>query len=245
MNSVPLQHRLILALDTSDATSALALVQRTRGTVGTYKVGLELFTAVGPSLMDAIRNDGARIFLDIKLHDIPNTVAGAVRAASRHGVDLLTVHALGGPAMLAAAQQAIEEVGASRTRLLAVTVLTSMDGRALQCVGVDRLPDEMVVNLAALASRAGLHGCVCSPQEVSAVRRGTRAGFAIVTPGIRPAAQPAVAQDDQSRTATAYEAIRDGADYVVVGRPIRMAPDPAGAASRLLEEIAAGLEARA
>jgi orotidine-5'-phosphate decarboxylase len=248
---VPLHRRLILALDTPDQESALDLVRRTRGTVGTFKVGLELFTATGPSIFKALKKEDAEIFLDLKLHDIPNTVAGAVRAAQQHGVSLLTVHASGGPSMLAAAQAALSGAtaipGMSGTNLLAVTALTSLTGKELEAVGFEGGPDVVVKRLASLASQAGLFGCVCSPEEASLVRAATRPDFAIVTPGIRAkdAGVGSVGKDDQARTATAFDAVKAGADYVVVGRPIRSAPDPAAAAAKLLEEIAAGLQARA
>jgi orotidine-5'-phosphate decarboxylase len=249
VNDTPIHRRLILALDTPDLESALDLVRRTRGAVGTFQVGLELFTASGPQILRALKKEDAEIFLDLKLHDIPNTVAGAVRAAAQHGVDLLTVHAAGGPSMLAAAQAALSGAtmipGTLGTRLLAVTVLTSLNAAELEAVGFTGTPADIVGRLAELASGAGLFGCVCSPAEAALVRARTRPDFAIVCPGIRPSTPGAVAGDDQARTATAFEAVKAGADYIVVGRPIRSAPDPAAAAAGLLDEIAAGLQARA
>jgi orotidine-5'-phosphate decarboxylase len=247
---IPLPRRLILALDAPDLDGALDLVRRTRGVVGTYKIGLELFTAVGPSIFKALAKEDAEIFLDLKLHDIPNTVAGAVRAAARHEVSLLTVHASGGPAMLKAAQEALSTQTAipnhHTTKLLAVTALTSMTGKELSAVGFSGGPDEVVSRLVKVAHAMGLYGCVCSPEEAALVRKNTGPDFAIVCPGIRSkdAGSASVSKDDQSRTASAFEAVRDGADYVVVGRPIRSAPDPAAAAVKLLEEIEAGLGAR-
>jgi orotidine-5'-phosphate decarboxylase len=239
---VPLQKRLILALDTPDVDSALDLVRRTKTVVGTYKVGLELFTAAGPHILRLLKKEDVDLFLDLKLHDIPNTVAGAVRAAAQHDVALLTVHASGGAAMLAAAQAALSGQttipGSSTTRLLAVTALTSLAGKDLAAVGFSGSPDDVVRRLARLAHEAGLYGLVCSPDEAALVRAELGDDVAIVCPGIR--SQDA-RSDDQSRTATAEEAMRNGADYVVVGRPIRSAPDPAAAAAKLLEEIERGL----
>ncbi len=236
---IPIQQRLILALDTPDLESALDLVRRTRGVVGTYKVGLELYTAAGPAVLKALRKEEAEVFLDLKLHDIPNTVAGAVRAAARHEVGLLTVHASGGPAMLRAAQEALSGQtmvpGGHGTRLLAVTALTSLSGKDLAAVGFADGPDTVVARLAGLARDAGLYGIVCSPDEAAAVRAIVGPDMAIVCPGIRP--KDDGTRDDQARTATAAEAVRAGADRVVVGRPIRAAPDPAEAAARILEEI--------
>ena len=248
MPDLPLSKRLALALDTPDLDSALDLVRRTRGAVGTYKVGLELYTAVGPQILKALRREDVDVFLDLKLHDIPNTVTGAVHAAARHEVALLTVHASGGPAMLAAAQGALAGKttvpGAGVTRLLAVTALTHLTGNELAAIGFSGGPDEVVVRLARLAKDAGLYGVVCSPEEAALVRKECGPDLAIVCPGIR-SKDASPARDDQARTATAFEAVKDGADVVVVGRPIRSAPDPAEAAARLLDEIAQGLQARA
>lgn len=248
MVDLPLAKRLALALDTPDLDSALDLVRRTRGAVGTYKVGLELFTAVGPAILTALAKEDVDVFLDLKLHDIPNTVMGAVQAAARHEVALLTVHASGGPAMLKAAQSALAGKtmipGAASTRLLAVTALTHLTGNELAAVGFHGGPDEVVVRLARLAADAGLFGVVCSPEEAALVRSACGPDLAIVCPGIR-SKDAGPARDDQARTASAFEAVSSGADIVVVGRPIRSAPDPAEAAARLLDEIAQGLQARA
>ena len=246
--NLSLAKRLVLALDTPDIDSALDLVRRTRGVVGTFKVGLELYTADGGAVLKALKRDEVDVFLDLKLHDIPNTVAGAVRAAMRHEVTLLTVHASGGPAMLAAAQTALLGQtlvpGGSTTKLLAVTALTHLTGNELQAIGMQGGSDEVVLRLAKLAQRAKLYGIVCSPMEAALVKQSAP-GLAIVCPGIRPAfATGGVARDDQARTASAFEAIKAGADYVVVGRPIRSAPDPAEAAAKTLEEIEQGLQAR-
>jgi len=231
--------RLILALDTSDHDSALELVTRTAGVVGTFKVGLELFTAVGPRIVETLRKRGADVFLDLKLHDIPNTVASAVRAAEKIGVSLLTLHASGGPSMLRAAQEAL--TGKS-TKLLAVTVLTSLSAVELAETGIAGKPQDAVFRFVRHARAAGIYGCVCSPEEAALIRKDSGASFGIVCPGIRSG--PAVPGDDQTRTATAFDAIRDGADYVVVGRPIRTAIDPAASAAMFLSEIERGLAAR-
>ena len=225
--------RLAVALDVPDGKSALALVDRLDGACNWLKVGMELYYAAGNELIDALRARGYRIFLDLKLHDIPNTVAGAVRSVSQTGAELLTVHASGGPAMLEAAAQAASAPGAPR--LLAVTVLTSMDAHELNAAGVPGLPSAQVIRLATLAKDSGIDGMVCSPQEVAAVRSATGPEAILVVPGIRPADYPA---DDQKRTATAAETIAWGASLLVVGRPITRANDPAAAARSILKEIA-------
>lgn len=246
MLDVPLDRRLVLALDTPDREAAMDLVRRTHKVVGTYKVGLELFTAQGPSFVQWLRREGADVFLDLKLHDIPNTVMGAVRQAARLGVSLLTVHALGGPLMLKAARDALSEQttlpGGEALRLLAVSVLTHHTGRDLESLGLEPDAERVVERLVRLAQDAGVDGCVCSPEEVRRVREVAGEDFLIVTPGIRPEGAPL---GDQARTATPFEAVRDGADYIVVGRPIRTAPDPGRVAAEILEDIQRGLEARA
>lgn len=245
MRMLPLERRLILALDTPDRESAVDLVRRTRGTVASYKVGLELFTSQGPSFVQWLRREGAEVFLDLKLHDIPNTVRGAVSQASRLGVSWLTLHALGGLEALRAAMRARSEQtmlpGAEPMRMLAVSVLTHHSAESLAAIGLPPDPERVVAQLIELARSAGLDGCVCSPREVRMVRQQAGDDFLIVTPGIRP---PGVPADDQARTATPFEAIRDGADCLVVGRPIRMAPEPAKMAAEILGEIQRGLEAR-
>jgi orotidine-5'-phosphate decarboxylase len=245
MADIPLDRRLVLALDTPDRESALDLVRRTRQFIGTYKVGLGLYTAVGPSIIERLRRDGADVFLDLKMHDIPSTVGAAVRAAAKHGVSLLTVHSLGGPKMLEAAKGALSEQtaipGQSLTRVLGVSILTHHTGNELRSLGLDEDPDEAVVRLTKMSHESGLDGCVCSPEEAAAVRAATDEDFVIVCPGIRPEGAPL---GDQARTATPFDAMRDGADYLVVGRPIRTAPDPAKVAAEILEEMQRGLEER-
>ncbi len=231
------RQRLIVALDVPDARSAMRLVSELEGTCSWFKVGLELFLAAGPAVLEPIVGSGHHVFLDLKLHDIPNTVAGAVRSAAGLGVRMLTVHAGGGPAMLAAAKAALAGV-ANPPELLAVTVLTSMDADQLHAVGVDCVPSLQVETLAKMGIAAGLHGFVCSPREVAALRSLTGPKGVLVIPGIRPAG---AAIGDQKRVAGPAEALRQGASYLVVGRPITQAPNPAEAARAILEEMAEAL----
>jgi orotidine-5'-phosphate decarboxylase len=231
------RERLIVALDVPSARAASELVKRLDGTCAWFKVGLELFIAAGPAVLDPLLAQGHSIFLDLKLHDIPNTVAGAVRSAASLGVRMLTVHALGGPAMLAAAHSALEGV-ANPPELLAVTVLTSMDRAQVTAIGLNREPSEQVDLLARMGFAAGIRGFVTSPQEVGALRKLTGAEGVLVIPGIRPAGAET---GDQKRIATPADALRNGASYLVVGRPITQAPDPAAAADAILREMAAVL----
>ena len=232
------RRRLIVALDAPTAAAALELVNRLNGRCLWFKVGLELFTAAGPAILEPLASCGYSVFLDLKLHDIPNTVAGAVRSAAAHGARMLTVHAFGGPAMLAAARAAAEELP-NPPELLAVTVLTSMDTEQLQAAGILRPPSEQVELLARMGLAAGIRGFVCSAQETAALRTLTGAGGILVVPGIRPAGAQA---GDQKRVATPADAIRSGASYLVVGRPITQAPDPAEAAESIVREIAQALK---
>jgi orotidine-5'-phosphate decarboxylase len=227
---------LIVALDYPSRQPALELAEQLAGQVVWYKVGLELYLAEGRSFVEELRRRGLRVFLDLKLHDIPNTVAGAVRSAAASGAELLTVHTLGGPAMLSAAAEAVEGTGA---RLLGVTVLTSMDSAQLQAIGVAQSPTAQVESLARMGLAAGLKGFVCSPQEVARLREITGSGTTLVTPGIRPAGS---AVGDQKRVATPAAALRDGACFLVVGRPITQASDPAKAAEAILAEMQGALE---
>ncbi len=208
-----------------------------------FKIGSQLFTSAGPEAVRQVAQLGVDIFLDLKFHDIPNTVAGAVLAsAGMPGVQLLNVHALGGNAMLRAAVQAISAgvpMGADRPRLLAVTLLTSMDQKALREVGIGGPPAARVVKLAKLAQKAGVDGVIASVQEAKAIRKVCGRDFLIVTPGVRPKEEKtATKKDDQARTATPREAIRAGADFIVVGRPILAAPDPRAATQEIVDEIA-------
>lgn len=229
------RERLIVALDVPDARAASLLVDRLDGTCSWFKVGLELFVAAGPAVLEPLLRRGYSVFLDLKLHDIPNTVAGAVRSAAALGARMLTVHAGGGPAMLSAAQEALAGV-ANPPQLLAVTVLTSMDEMQLKGVGVQRSAAEQVELLARMGLESGIRGFVCSPQEVGVLRKLTGPEGTLVIPGIRPAGG---AVGDQKRIATPADALRNGASYLVVGRPITQAADPAKAAEAILTEMAA------
>jgi orotidine-5'-phosphate decarboxylase len=219
--------------------------------VGIFKINIHLFTADGPSAIEKLRQLGAEIFLDLKFHDIPNTVAGAVSSGiSLPGVRLLDVHTLGGLAMMRAAAKARDDSNIPKSmlpKLIGVTILTSMDNAALREVGIAGPASRRVVKLARLARKAGLDGVVASPQEVRAIRRACGKDFLIVVPGVRPEVGGASGRirtrktDDQARVATPAEAIRAGADYLVVGRPITGAPDPESAARAILDEIGSAL----
>jgi orotidine-5'-phosphate decarboxylase len=224
--------KLIVALDFPDVHQALALVDRLDGQCRWFKVGLEHYLAAGNSIVETLKRRGFSVFLDLKLHDIPNTVAGAVRSVSRLGVDMLTVHASGGPVMLAAAAEAAASQ-TSAPRLFAVTVLTSMDRAQLSAVGIDASPAEQALRLAKVAHAAGIQGLVCSPEEAAEMRRELPQSV-LVTPGIRPAG---AAIGDQKRIATPSAALASGADYLVIGRPITRAPDPAATLSAILEQM--------
>ena len=228
-----MSNRILAALDFPDASTALAMADQLRGHVGGLKIGKQLFTAEGPALVRQLTERGDQVFLDLKFHDIPNTVAGAITSALSLGVWMVNVHASGGRAMMTAAREAAEKAarpGGSRARVIGVTVLTSLDAAALRETGVDAEPADQVARLARLARESGLDGVVCSPQEIALVRRECGADFLIVTPGIRGASD---AKGDQARTATPEGAIRAGADYLVVGRPITGASDPRDAADRI------------
>jgi orotidine-5'-phosphate decarboxylase len=227
---------LIVALDVGDVASAGALVEQLYPTVTLFKVGLQLFTAAGPRAVEAVHKRGGRVFLDLKLHDIPNTVAGAVREAARLGVVMCTLHASGGRSMLQAAAQAVSRSD-SPMRLLAVTVLTSLDARGLEEVVGGKLDVAgQVVRLALLAREAGLDGVVASPHEIGLLRATLGPSMRLVIPGIRPAW---AAADDQRRVMTPHEAAVAGADYLVIGRPITAAADPVQATRRVLDELKA------
>lgn len=239
MSSTP---NLIVALDFDSADAARRLVDTLEPGSCRLKVGKALFTREGPMLIDGWVRDGWDVFLDLKFHDIPNTVAGACRAAADLGVWMVNVHALGGPAMLAAARTAIDEGGASRPLLTAVTVLTSQDQASLEAVGLQGTPAEAVTRLTGLAAAAGLDGVVCSGQEAARVRAQTGAAFRRVTPGVRPRGSAA---DDQRRILTPGDAMRAGATDLVVGRPITNAADPARAVESIASEMAVTMQAAA
>ena len=229
-NTGSMRDRLIVALDVSDAFAARELVRRIGDSAGIYKVGLQLFTAEGPSIVREIVESGRKVFLDLKLHDIPTTVRHAVKSAVTTGASMLTVHASGGSAMLQAAAEAAD----GKLTLLGVTVLTSFSDEDLTQVGVPTRVLSQVLRMAALARNAGLGGIVTSPREAAEARRELGEGFAIVTPGIRPAGADV---NDQQRSATPASAIEAGVSHIVVGRPITHAADPAQAARAILAEM--------
>jgi orotidine-5'-phosphate decarboxylase len=235
-----MRNPIIVALDVATAERALALAAQLAPAVGAFKVGKELFTSAGPELVRQLRATGAAVFLDLKFHDIPNTVAKAVEAAVRLDVQMLTIHTSGGTSMMRAAEQAAQETagGLGRTAplVLGVTVLTSLDDAALEEVGIGGGAARQVERLAGLALHAGLRGLVCSPLELGMLRRTLPANVQLVTPGIRPAE---AGKDDQKRTLTPREALAAGADWLVIGRPICAAPDPRAAAERIRVELAA------
>jgi orotidine-5'-phosphate decarboxylase len=226
--------RIIVALDFPDAKSALALAGRLDPKLCRVKVGKELYTAAGPALVEKLRASGFGVFLDLKYHDIPSTVAAACAAAAALGAWMINVHALGGRAMLEAARAALPKTG-KQPRLLAVTLLTSMGAQDMTEVGLGGDPRAAVLKLARLAQASGLDGVVCSAQEAAALRGACGKDFLLVTPGIRPAG---AGQDDQSRVATPRAAIAGGADYLVIGRPVTRAPDPLAALRAIHAEIA-------
>jgi orotidine-5'-phosphate decarboxylase len=234
---------LIVALDFDSLSVALKFAKQVADLVGMFKIGNQLFTTAGPEAVRQISQLGPGIFLDLKYHDIPNTVAGAVLAAAAlPGVQLVNVHALGGVAMIQAAAQAISAgvpMGADRPRLLAVTVLTSMDNKSMREVGIGGAPQARAVQLAKLSKKAGADGVVASVQEAKAIRKACGREFLIVTPGVRPKEKNGSSKkDDQARTATPREAMKAGADFMVVGRPILAAADPRAATQEIVEEIA-------
>ena len=256
--------KLIVALDLPSGNAATRMAERLRGHAGMFKVGSELFTAEGPVPVRYLVTTGHRVFLDLKFHDIPNTVRAAAREAAELGVSMVNVHASGGRKMMEAALEgarsvlyqsvqgsALQSVGGrmqgsagivvgdeARPRVLAVTILTSLENQDLEELGISGTPVEAVVRLARLAQSAGLDGVVASPREISAIRQACGPGFLIVTPGIRPAS---AATNDQARIATPASAIAAGADYLVVGRPITGAPDPVAAADAIVAEMESSL----
>jgi orotidine-5'-phosphate decarboxylase len=232
-------NRLIVALDVETVGAARELFQAVKDVAGMFKIGSQLFTAAGPGLVREIVEAGGRIFLDLKFHDIPNTVAAAGVEATRLGVSIFNVHALGGSEMMRRTAEAVTETarreGIERPSVIAVTVLTSADSATLAEVGIQQEAEEQVSRLARLAAQCGLDGVVASPHEVALIRRDVKSpGFLIVTPGVRPSGS---LPDDQKRVMTPAEAVRAGADYLVVGRAILKAPDPARAARQISEEM--------
>jgi orotidine-5'-phosphate decarboxylase len=234
--------KLIVALDVDTAKGALDLFDTLRDVAGMFKIGSQLFTAAGPDIVRQIVAKGGRVFLDLKFHDIPNTVAAAGVEATRLGVSIFNVHASGGTEMMTRAAEAVSETakreGVPKPKVIAVTLLTSLDAAALRQIGISGDARTSVANLARAAATCGLDGVVASPHEIQIIRAAVpNPEFIIVTPGIRPGS---VATDDQRRVMTAAEAIRAGADYLVVGRPILNADDPVAAANSIVAEIEGG-----
>ena len=233
-------NRILVALDVDSAQQALSLADTLRGTVGGFKIGKQLFTAEGPSIVRTLAERGDRVFLDLKFHDIPNTVAGAVTSAVNTGAWMINVHAAGGRKMMeaaaAAARTAAQELRRARPVVIGVTVLTSLDQAQLGETGVKASVLDHVVHLAMLAKASGLDGVVASPQEITAVRNACGPEFVVVTPGIRPATTSTV-NDDQARTMGPAEAVSAGASYLVIGRPIIAAPDPRHAAEQIAKSL--------
>jgi len=238
MNSANPANRVICAIDTDDLQQATALASQLAGQVGAFKLGLEFYTAHGPAGVKAVADGGMPIFLDLKFSDIPNTVAGAMRAAAGCAPAMVTVHATGGPAMMRAAAAAgmriADATGGTRPKILAVTVLTSFDEDDVAAVGMVGPLHDQVKRLAELAQQCGLDGVVASAHEIAALRKACGPDFTLVVPGIRPGW---AAADDQKRIVTPADALRQGADYLVIGRPITRSDDPAAAATRIAEEM--------
>jgi orotidine-5'-phosphate decarboxylase len=229
------KEKLIIPLDVSSRQEALGLVQQLHDLVGMFKVGSQLFTACGPEIVRDIIRTGGKVFLDLKYHDIPNTVTQAALEAGKLGISMMTLHASGGRAVMeSVAKEMNAKFGSTKPIVVAITVLTSLDTRALFEVGVEIPVDEQVERLAVFAQECGMDGVVCSPQEVQMIRKATGPDFKIVTPGIRMANQ---STDDQQRFATPQKAIADGADYIVVGRPVTGDADPRAAAVRIIQSI--------
>jgi len=231
--SAPSKEKIIVAIDAPDSRSALKIIEPLAREGCVFKIGLQLFTAVGPSIIKEIQTLGARVFLDLKFHDIPNTAGEAVRSAVALGVDMTTIHLAGGPAMISEAVKASE---GSKTLVLGVTVLTSMDDETLDIVGVPRAAADQVLHLAEVGANCSLRGVVASPHEITRLREEFGHSLVIVTPGVRPAGSD---RGDQRRVMTPGEAVRCGADYLVIGRPITGAPSPHEAFLRIAEEISA------
>jgi orotidine-5'-phosphate decarboxylase len=236
---------LIVALDVDTVEQARRLVEELRDIVGMFKVGSQLFTAAGPALVREIVHSGGKVFLDLKFHDIPNTVAAAAVEATRLGVSIFNVHALGGSEMMRRTADVVAETseveGLARPSIIAVTLLTSANEETLRELGINSDPESLVPHLAQMAHEAGLDGVVASPKEAASIRATVdQPGFLIVTPGVRPSG---AATNDQKRVTTPRAAIMGGADYIVVGRPILIADDPARAAQEIVDEIA-GLSAK-
>lgn len=238
---MPAKDKLIIALDIETPAKALDLARQLHSVAGMFKVGSQLFTSSGPQIVRDIIALGSKVFLDLKFHDIPHQVAGAARSAAELGVSLFTIHASGGSEMMRRAVESVDEVaqrGGTRSGILAISVLTSIDAAILSQIGVNSSPEESVLRLVHLAESSGVDGVVASPQEISRIRNAVPSpGFLIVTPGIRPATSES---EDQKRVATPAAAIAAGASYLVVGRPITGAPDPLAAAHQIIADMEQG-----
>jgi orotidine-5'-phosphate decarboxylase len=229
-----MKEKIIIALDVSSRDQALHLAKELHGHVGMFKVGNQLFTACGPQIVREIIASGGKVFLDLKFHDIPNTVTHAATEAAKLGVSLMTVHASGGRVMMESVAKELQKFGANKPTVVAVTVLTSMDTRSLFEVGVEIPVEELVPRLAVFAQQCGMDGVVCSPQEIQLVRKTVNPRFKIVTPGIR---MPDQSVNDQQRIASPHAAIAAGADYIVVGRAVTEDRDPGAAIERILQSL--------
>lgn len=238
MSKHELKDKLIIALDVDTEKDALAFVHLLKTEVGIFKVGSELFTSCGPSIVEKVKKEGRGVFLDLKFHDIPNTVKKSAIAATRLGVSIFNVHSLGGYDMMKLVSEAVRDEAArlkiEKPKVIAVTILTSMDTESLKRIGVRGSAEDAVLRLARLAKEAGLEGVVASAAEIRRIRETIGKDFIIVTPGVRPTW---ASKNDQKRVTTPSDAVKDGADYIVVGRPIIEAEDPCAAARKILEEI--------
>jgi len=230
--SASAKEKIIIAVDAPDACSALAMIEPLSAEGCIIKIGLQLFTAAGPAIVKDVLSTGARVFLDLKFHDIPNTAKEAVRSAVALGVDMTTIHLAGGPAMVS---ESVAAAGNSNTLVLGVTVLTSMDDETLSLVGVARPTAGQVLHLAEMGSLCGLRGVVASPHEIAMLREAFGQSLVIVTPGVRPAGSDLA---DQKRVMTPGDAVRSGADFLVIGRPITGAASPRDAFLKIADEIA-------
>jgi orotidine-5'-phosphate decarboxylase len=238
MKSEDARSKIIFALDVNGLSEIARYAGLLAGRVGMFKVGKELFTSCGPAAVKEVHRHGGHVFLDLKYHDIPNTVASAMLEAARLGVQLANLHALGGGEMMESAARAVQkEFGDERPKLLAVTILTSSTEATLRQIGIEHSVQDMVVRLARLAKESGMDGVVASPLEIELIRAACGPDFLVVTPGVRPVF---AAVDDQKRIMTPVEAVRAGADYLVIGRPIAKAADPVAAAQLITDEIMAG-----
>jgi orotidine-5'-phosphate decarboxylase len=230
-----MKEKIIIALDVSSREQALSLVKELHDLAGMFKVGSQLYMAAGPAVVRAIGDTGGKVFLDLKFHDIPNTVTHAAIEAAKLGVSMMTIHASGGRSMMeSTANELNEKFGGKRPTIVAITVLTSLDTRSLFEIGLEQPLDHQVQRLAILAQECGIDGVVCSPREIQLVRKSTFPGFKIVTPGIR---MPDQSLDDQQRIATPHDAFAAGADYIVVGRAITDDREPRAAMKRLIQSI--------